>query len=271
MENRLGREAWAQTAVFSDEFFGNGQRQVVTGPFANWSIPEFGEFNNAQFLFRDLDRFGSPVNIRAANLMFYGTNSLSHDQVCVLGTGQDVIIVDGFTRNVTIEREHDFVHGWVGGVMSRVASSPYDPVFWFHHTYIDYMWELFRQKMRRFGRDPTSDYPANGRNATLSAPGYRMINFEAFRNIDGYSDFFTQFLYKYEGPSCQACFQSPWTICDNLGQCVARINMPGTELVEGPIPTSAMQVAAFGFASGARNWGGRSAGPRFPLNDAEMM
>ena len=270
MENRLGREVWAQSAVFSNEFFGNGRGQVVTGPFRNWTVPEFEQFNNSRILVRALDRFGSPVNIRAANLMFYGSNSLSHEQVCVIGSGQDLIIVDGFDRNVTIEREHDFVHIWIGGIMSRTDSSPYDPIFWFHHTYIDYMWELFRQKMRRFGRDPTTDYPANGRNETLSAPDYRMIHFQAFRNIDGYSDFFTQFFYRYESPNCQACFQSPWTICDNFGQCVARINMPGTELVEGPTPTSPMQVAAFGFAGAARNWGGRSAGRRFPLTNEEM-
>ena len=104
--------------------------------------------------------------------------------------------------------------------------------------------KCFRRKMRRFGRDPTKDYPEIGRNAPLHAADYPMIGFESFRNIDGYSDFFTQFIFQYESPSCLACHFLPWTTCNNMGQCVARRNLPGTELVDGPGASNQERIAA---------------------------
>ena len=255
---------WHQTAVFSDDFFGNGRGQVVTGPFKNWPMPEiYRDDLNATFLPRSLNTAGSPANVRAVDLIFYGSNSLSHAQVTPLGEGRDEIIVDGNTRFVTIEGEHNNVHNWMGGAMWWTNTAPQDPVFYLHHTYIDYMWEMFRRKMKKFGRDPSSDYPELGNNAPLHAADYPMIGFESFRNIDGYSDFFTQYIFQYESPSCQACHLSPWTICNKFGKCVARRNMPGTELVEGPEPRApATALAARAFRPGGAP---SSLGRRFPL------
>ena len=269
MEDRLGKDQWKDTAVFSDEFFGNSKGKVITGPFANWTLPPFIDLDYVPFLPRNFNERRAPVNLRAANLIFYGSNSKTHTQVTRFGTDQDVIIVDGFSRRVQIETEHDNVHVWVGGAMAFVTTSTFDPIFFFHHTYIDYMWELFRIKMKFYGNDPTSDYPGHGRNGSFSAADDPMIRFEAFRNIDGYSDFFTQYLYQYESPSCQACFQSPWTICDKLGQCVARTNMPGTEVVEGPDQRSELESAGFGAfrIAGASMPRGRE----FPLPELNML
>ena len=274
MEDRLGRDVWEDTAVFSDEFFGNGRGQVITGPFANWTVPPFSQVNFVPFLPRNFNQEGGgPVNIRAANLIFYGSNSKTHTQVTPFGSDFDIIIVNGFTRRVIIESEHDSVHNWVGGLMGWTNSSTFDPIFFLHHTYIDYMWELFRIKMKFYGNDPTSDYPGHGRNGSFSAADDPMIRFEAFRNIDGYSDFFTQYLYQYESPSCQACFHSPWTICDKLGQCVARTNMPGTEVVQGPDQTSALETAGFGAfrIAGASSTTSTSTAGRFPLPEANIF
>ncbi|KAJ1508128.1 hypothetical protein HMI54_003487 [Coelomomyces lativittatus] len=35
---------------------------------------------------------------------------------------------------------HDSVHIGLGGTMNDLEQSPSDPVFWFHHSYIDYVW-----------------------------------------------------------------------------------------------------------------------------------
>lgn len=36
---------------------------------------------------------------------------------------------------------HDRVHGWVGGTMGFIASSPGDPIFYLHHSMVDKVWQ----------------------------------------------------------------------------------------------------------------------------------
>jgi hypothetical protein len=37
---------------------------------------------------------------------------------------------------------HDAVHGYTGGWMASVPTAAFDPIFWFHHCFVDYMyWE----------------------------------------------------------------------------------------------------------------------------------
>lgn len=40
---------------------------------------------------------------------------------------------------------HDGVHDWIGGDMGSVTVSAFDPVFYLHHAFIDYIWEKFRE------------------------------------------------------------------------------------------------------------------------------
>ncbi|KAH3823070.1 hypothetical protein DPMN_124868 [Dreissena polymorpha] len=35
---------------------------------------------------------------------------------------------------------------WVGGDMSNTPAALYDPVFFLHHVFIDYIWEQFRTR-----------------------------------------------------------------------------------------------------------------------------
>lgn len=56
---------------------------------------------------------------------------------------------------------HDPVHRWVGGNMVE-AASPNDPIFFLHHTFLDLLWERWKQQ-----HPTTAPYsPASG------APGY---------------------------------------------------------------------------------------------------
>lgn len=48
-------------------------------------------------------------------------------------------------------RTHNYMHGWVGGVMGSHAS-PYDPIFLLNHTYIDRIWALW-QALGHYGPD----------------------------------------------------------------------------------------------------------------------
>ena len=103
--------------------------------------------------------------------------------------------------------------------MANVAIAPFDPVFYFHHCYVDYLWEGFRQKLRLMNR-PATEYPAHG--PASQGANARMIPFSWIRNYQGYSDLFTEHFYTYEpSPSCQACRGARLLDCNGNGQCVA--------------------------------------------------
>ena len=101
------------------------------------------------------------------------------------------------------------------------AASPYDPIFYFHHAYVDLIWERFRERQRAIcGVNPETDYPeATGGHGAQD----RMAGFEWFRNIDGLADFWTRFFYSYERPpNCPFC-RSPVLYCSRRRRvCVAR-------------------------------------------------
>lgn len=117
---------------------------------------------------------------------------------------------------------------WVGGDMQSVASAGFDPVFYMHHAFIDYIWELFRRRQfRRCGVDPAQDYP-NLPIGDSHAAGSRMIGFDWLTNRDGIKYDWVDNWYDYEStPSCPNCcegcsFPAP-VYCDRLrGVCVGR-------------------------------------------------
>lgn len=48
------------------------------------------------------------------------------------------------TRNIQIPFQfHDEVHGTIGGHMGLVPYSPFDPIFWCHHCFVDRIWSDF--------------------------------------------------------------------------------------------------------------------------------
>jgi tyrosinase len=62
---------------------------------------------------------------------------------------------------------HNPVHRWVGGNMED-ASSPNDPVFFLHHTYLDLLWERWKQQHPTDEPYvPTSGTPARDLTSTL--------------------------------------------------------------------------------------------------------
>jgi len=58
-------------------------------------------------------------------------------------TGSDVRHL--YDNPSNMELLHDGVHDWVGGDMSVTPFSAHDPIFWMHHAFVDYMWEVFRE------------------------------------------------------------------------------------------------------------------------------
>lgn len=112
--------------------------------------------------------------------------------------------------------------------MQSVASAAYDPVFYMHHAFVDYVWELFRRRQfRRCGIDPAHDYPELSLSDSHHADA-RMIGFDWFTNRDGIKYDWIDNWYDYEStPSCPNCCEScsfPAPVyCDRQrGVCVAR-------------------------------------------------
>ena len=46
--------------------------------------------------------------------------------------------------NNELENLHDSVHVWVGGHMSQIGFSSYDPIFWAHHAMVDRLWRIWQ-------------------------------------------------------------------------------------------------------------------------------
>ncbi|XP_048759156.2 uncharacterized protein LOC125668782 [Ostrea edulis] len=199
-----------ETALFTSQLLGNGIGEVRDGPFAGWLASDNTVLN------RNIGSGASLMTKTAISRFLEGTAATSHRQI-VVGFGQNLLN--------TLEGQHNNVHNWVGGDMADGSTTAYDPVFFLHHTFIDYIWERFRQKVRQQGTDPTTDYPwpmtfSFGDRNQLHDPRRPMDNYENFTNIDGYSDIFTQEFYQYEDmPSCP-CGNSRFLRCEG-GVCIA--------------------------------------------------
>ena len=141
-----------------------------------------------------------------------------------------------------LEEHHIQVHLWVGGFMAPPALAAFDPVFYLLHSYVDLLWELFRNLQRRRGVDPTTDYPMD---TNVTGHGYNQTaGLGTFLNYHGLSDNFTTNIYKYEiPPTCtreRPSCGSPYIRCDTKGKeprCVsASIFDPIRMFTAGGIP-----------------------------------
>ncbi|XP_062621006.1 uncharacterized protein LOC134282625 [Saccostrea cucullata] len=171
------------SVIWSSRFLGNGNGLVNTGPFADWSTP-------VGPLIRNLANTGQLFNRRVIQ------NILTRKRI------GEITEPHAYTP-FNLEFHHGEVHMWVDGQMGELTTAAMDPVFFLHHAYIDYIWEKFRAQQRRNGIDPTRDYPSVV-NHTLHLPT-SMLGLGTFRNIDSFSEYIVNGIYRYEdSPSCSA-------------------------------------------------------------------
>ncbi|XP_033754771.1 LOW QUALITY PROTEIN: uncharacterized protein LOC117337769 [Pecten maximus] len=196
-----------QSGIWSDRFFGNGNGLVRMGPFADWMtrsgplIRNIGE--SGGYLFRDE---GIQNVLRETR-----TAAITEPQAA---------------PNNNLEFLHGRIHDYIDGQMSMLATSSQDPVFFTHHAYVDFIWEVFRGRQRSLGIDPQSDYPdvVNHTLHTATAP----LGFGNLRNIDSYSNGFIDGIYTYAPvPFCSLSDRdcgSPYLRCEinnSQASCVA--------------------------------------------------
>ncbi|KAK3086166.1 hypothetical protein FSP39_014582 [Pinctada imbricata] len=206
-----------RSVMFSSEYFGNGEGVVLEGPFREWVLPNR---QTQQRLRRQINGMGS--------LMVYdGVREILTDPTI----NRTVDVSVGFTAPIrrTIEGLHNNVHTWVGEIMSGVNTAPQDPVFYFHHCYIDYFWERYREKQAAVGINPQFDYPRNLPQGSLHRRDRNMAVFTWVRNEIGFINAFTRFFFRYaDAPTCEnGCSGSDHLTCDTTrNRCVSNERGP---------------------------------------------
>ena len=203
----------SKSIYWTEIFVGNPTGVVYTGPFADWITPA-----NNTLLRRGIPGPGS--SLLNPELLREVFKQKYHYQIL-------------FPTNVSLhsnfETHHDGVHRWIGGRdghMGGLSTSPQEPAFWNFHCHIDYLWEQFREQQRRRGIDSSRDYPLM--DIPVHQPFRKMDNlWPPLRNIDGYSNVFTQYIYRYEAaPTCRnKCggAKTEYLYCNRrINQCVSR-------------------------------------------------
>lgn len=213
LDNEL--EDPAQSSIWSDELFGNGVGAVKSGPFANWHTrtgPLIRNIGASSPLFREVPGVRStpsgPPRRDNSTRPTIPTLLLSRQTI------EDVLSRHYFEEisapsariRYSLEFWHGAVHRWVGGNVGNLQVASDDPIFFLHHSYVDYIWEIFRQQQIANGINPEWDFPSDPHPLhAADAP----LGFSALRVIDAHSSVFTRNMYSYQAaPTCRPIYPS---------------------------------------------------------------
>lgn len=205
-----------KSVMFTSEFFGNGKGPIKEGPFAGWktirNIP----------LVRDLGKTGNPISYKFIDRMLAKKH---HVQITTPTADPET----------NVESMHNMVHAFIGGQMNNFNTSSQDPFFWIHHAFIDAVWEKFCSQLRHRNIDPQDDYTII--DDQFHQPDRYMDRLFPMRNVDGYSDYFHNHIYRYDDfAKCPSCLNSPFLKCDySSDKCVSvEANEPRRRVLEPP-------------------------------------
>uniref|UniRef100_A0A2C9LHZ0 Tyrosinase copper-binding domain-containing protein n=1 Tax=Biomphalaria glabrata TaxID=6526 RepID=A0A2C9LHZ0_BIOGL len=191
--------------LWSPEFMGTPRGAVVQGPFANWRLPR------GESLSRDVDLDGelmTPTNVR---------NILSRSRY------EENITSPTTSTRYDIEFIHGGPHVFVGGTMSSLDTAAFEPMFFFHHSYINYIYVRFRSRLRSLGRNPAV-YPRILGADFRHAPNYP-TGLGSYTQADGYADYFERLSVYEPVPTCSSISPScgnRFLTCQN-GLCLPRL------------------------------------------------
>uniref|UniRef100_A0AAF5DS07 Tyrosinase copper-binding domain-containing protein n=2 Tax=Strongyloides stercoralis TaxID=6248 RepID=A0AAF5DS07_STRER len=209
----------SDSIIWTDKFFGNGNGYVKTGPFKDWTTNVLMPLSdvNIKKLFRYTggkgnDRLLSPDDVDwILKRNHYSNLTFCHDR--------------------TFESMHGLSHVWVGGFMYVIRVSPNDPAFYLHHSFIDSIWERFRQLKQ--SRSERENQYAENTCGNLHLPNAQMKPF-SLTNIDGMSNDYTDYYYTYKNvkhcsPADPVCHDSPYYWCDKQKwRCKSKIQLGGS-------------------------------------------
>ncbi|KAK0042168.1 tyrosinase-like protein tyr-1, partial [Biomphalaria pfeifferi] len=195
-----------ESLIWSAEYFGTARGPVRRGPFANWRLP------NGTQLIRNVGVDGDLLNNQIIN------GILSRRRY------EEVTSAAESGQQYSIELQHGTVHMFVGGMMANLNTAAYDPIFYMHHAFIDYIFEKFRDRLRSLQIDP-SVYPkwSGKREHAANAPTY----FSTHTQKDGYSELLANTVRYEPVPNCTASrpYCGPGSLVCNVtsGRCLPSI------------------------------------------------
>lgn len=222
--------------IWSPKYFGNGFGELTTGPFKNFRTP------SGQIIFRNIGSDGTLFSKQSIEVIMSRSN---HSEITEPLEDQ----------RYSLEGHAQGAHVWVDGTFSRINIAAYDPIYFPYHSFIDMLWERFREQMTTLhDKDPAWDYPIKGRaehrpqNLMKFEPRYRFI--PRFRNVQGYSKSVANMISFAPSADCPDCLNSTELYCSQQDICIAR------EVQENfpvPIPASRQKEANHlsSFARGA--------------------
>ncbi|ESO10253.1 hypothetical protein HELRODRAFT_168144 [Helobdella robusta] len=135
-----------ESIMFSSDLMGNAFGEVKTGFAAGFSTTES---MSCQEISKNLSR-AIPTDMEGLfheDFTDFLKKASDYKQLCI-------------PWDDTFETVHGLVHIFVGELMSYLACSPSDPLFYLHHSFVDYMYE------KHFKQDLQIRYP----NANISYP-----------------------------------------------------------------------------------------------------
>ncbi|XP_063400599.1 tyrosinase-like protein 1 [Mytilus trossulus] len=202
------------SCVWEPRYFGEGIGPVLQGRFANFITP-------AGPLFRKINAGGVLISRPMIISHVWSQRYLTE------------ISTPTARYKSNLEGQSNNVHYWINGIISNLALSAYDPIFFSHYAFIDYIWDIFRTVQSSKGINSETDtgtkYPP-GQNPSDSS------DLNGLLNSEGYS-FKTSNLVSYRRwAQCPSCDISDDVYCDKVRWvCVSR---------QKPIPSAIPQQIA---------------------------
>jgi tyrosinase len=199
---------WSPLFFGESDSFGN----VINGPYAKWKTLE------------------GRANILRHNGAASQAQLFTEDQINHIYSQTAIEQVMAYTApRATCPVRPDwncmeYVHGnphiWVGGDMLDQSTSANDPVFYTHHSFVDLLFENWRQRQQSRA-DRETVYPNDIADCS-NVQHFRnsdMKPFDGIKNIDGLSNKYTDNMYQYEprptcGPGGQPSCGSDFLFCD---------------------------------------------------------
>lgn len=183
-----------ESAVWSECLFGEGFGTVKSGPFSYM----YGGYG--AFISRACAKSGSSKLI----------NKIDIKDLLEFCEFEDITTGSGeyLKHRHNLELLHDGVHDWVGGDMGNVEVAAFDPIFYLHHAFIDYIWETFREnQIEKCGRDVENDYRPESnigqKSSQYQGADDHMWGYAHLPNSYGLSRNWTKLFYSYAPqPSC---------------------------------------------------------------------
>uniref|UniRef100_A0A1I8AYS7 Tyrosinase_Cu-bd domain-containing protein n=1 Tax=Meloidogyne hapla TaxID=6305 RepID=A0A1I8AYS7_MELHA len=188
----------ADSILFTEEFFGttNSAGYVATGPFKSWQTLE-----GNPGISRDVGKDGGCMN---AYDVYYTLSQTKVEKIMAY-TQPNV----GCPYNVdweSLEYPHGKSHNFIGGDLSDPATAANDPFFFCLHSFVDMIFENWRQKhQNRTQRE--NDYPPDlsACEVSIHYKNSIMTQLGPLINGDGLRNAYTDYMYEYEpSPTCNA-------------------------------------------------------------------